>query len=450
MHARLYPVLFVFLIFWFFSNKQEHLHDLLDLYYCFKMYGIMPLEEYVANYDAILENKPFKFGNMKGKKLNKAKFFNDHSDYEVLLRKEIPEKYAKYFINENRKPSAQKDSDIMGVNNYHDDFEIEYPRSNNMNLSPIKSHTEKGVKDSEVLLGKSGKQIFSDNLNFFKNDNEDDTEKLMKSEYTLNLGDLNNHNDPFNEDMIQKKVPKYQKVEFNSELDKDLDISSLQIDDLDDLFEKTFKKLNKNSLNNKDGKELNSVIMKLVENLKDYKSENSKLKNDVNDMNLIIKDLNKLASVYKTKLKAYYLENRSLKSQLQNTHQPEFESSNSSAKIESVESIDSEIEALQMRKKLLTQKSNPQINISSLSDEIVKKLMNQLIQHNNGNHKSDEKHNQHQDCPFCETKPSKDSFIRDLFSDKSFKSQEQIIDLLAERLKSKLSQDGQTNLPEIW
>ncbi|TID18187.1 hypothetical protein CANINC_003928 [Pichia inconspicua] len=409
------------------------------------MYGIMPLEEYVANYDAILENKPFKFGNMKGKKLNKAKFFNDHSDYEVLLRKEIPDKYTKYFLDADNQPSNKKD--CHNFNDVYDDIEIEYPRSNNVNLSPIKSHTEKGIKDSEVLFHKRKLSDDFDFLKTLKTDN-DDTENLMKTEYTLNLGNLGKRDDQVN-CTKPRKMQDYQKI--SSMAEQKLDVSDLPIADLDELFEKTFKKLNKNSLDDKDGKELNLAVMKMVENLKDYRSENLKLKNDINDMDLIIKDLNKLASIYKSKLKSYYFENRNLKQQLQKTRQLRDDSIPSQNNIESVESIDNKIEALQMKKKLLTSDVNTKMNVSSLSDKIVEKLMAQLKQHNNENHFSAEKLNQHQDCPFCEVKTSKDVLFSDLFSNNSAKSQEQIIDLLAEKLKSKLNTGAQTaNLPEIW
>lgn len=409
------------------------------------MYGIMPLEEYVANYDAILENKPFKFGNMKGKKLNKAKFFNDHSDYEVLLRKEIPDKYTKYFVDSDNQPSNEKN--CHNFNDVYDDIEIEYPRSNNVNLSPIKSHTEKGIKDSEVLFHK---KKLSDDFDFLKTlkTDKDDTENLMKTEYTLNLGNLGKRDDQVN-CTKPRKMQDYQKI--SSMAEQKLDVSDLPIADLDELFEKTFKKLNKNSLDDKDGKELNLAVMKMVENLKDYRSENLKLKNDINDMDLIIKDLNKLASIYKSKLKSYYFENRNLKQQLQKTRQLRDESIPSQNNIESVESIDNKIEALQMKKKLLTSDVNTKMNVSSLSDKIVEKLMAQLKQHNNENHLSAEQLNQHQDCPFCEVKTSKDVLFSDLFSSNSAKSQEQIIDLLAEKLKSKLNTGAQTaNLPEIW
>lgn len=408
----------------------------------------MPLEEYVANYDAILESKPFKYGNMKGKVLNKSQFFNDHSDYEVLLRKDIPHKYDKYFSKEfvdqkEQKSRFQKRNDGFNPDNKGDDIEIEYARSNNINLSPIKSPMERGIKDSEVLLKKSHKNSISDTLDYLRSGNN--TEKLMSTDYSLDLGNLASKQKP-----IQKneKPSMYEKQSIRP--NPNLEFSDSQFDDSDETYEQTFKKLNKSSLINDDGKEVNSMIMKLMENLKDLKTENMKLQKDTNDMKFIIKDLNDLASAYKIKLKSYYLENKSLKSKLQHTilEQPQHKATPS---VNNLDSIDEQIKLLLKKKELLIQTSKQNVDLSSLSDDIVKKLMNQLKIHNSENHKEDECLGAHHNCPFCQTKPAEENLIQSLFSKDSFKSQESIIDLLAERLKSKMVQlDHGKDVPEIW
>lgn len=452
------------------------------------MYGIIPLEAYVANYDAILESKPFKYGNMKGKILNKSKFFKDHSDYEVLLRKEIPDKYTQYFNTpKDEQQPVELDDNIFNskveINDDEDDkyfdVEIEYPRSNNLNLSPIKSPMEKGVKDSEVLGKKfQGIELEDDTFHYLKSRNN--TENIMSAGYSLNLGNLSNFNE-------NKRMPSKSKIQ-NKTIQKENtnDVSDVQFEDLDDLYEQTFRKLNKSSLMNDDGKQLNLMIMKIMDNLKESKAENVKLRNNVNDMNMIIKDLNKLATVYKTKLKSYYLENKNLKGKVQSLlyeqaskpyvskteavmknnymEKNDVKSSvdetgkvHSSNETDEIDEIDKQIKRLQIQK---LQKKNelaqinhisPTADVSALSDEIVKKLMIQLKQHTNENHQVDKHANLHGDCPFCETKPNKENILSGLFGDVNLQSNENMIDLIAERLKSKMMQvDDVNDLPEIW
>ncbi|GMF06228.1 unnamed protein product [Ambrosiozyma monospora] len=75
------------------------------------MFDSLPIEQYDANMQAYYKKRPFPFGNMKGKVLNKSKFLDDGLDVELIMRRNVPPKYAKYFesptgndIDGSRKP----------------------------------------------------------------------------------------------------------------------------------------------------------------------------------------------------------------------------------------------------------------------------------------------------------------------------------------------------------
>lgn len=429
------------------------------------MYGIMPLEEYVANYDSILENKPFKFGNMKGKVLNKSRFFNDHSDYEVLLRENIPEKYQPYFESPVNSPTSLKKTNS-------DELDIEIGRSsNNLNLSPIKTNQENGVKDTEVLFKKSTKNHTND-VNLLKGKQNSN---VSTTDYSLDLGDLN-----------LKKKGRSSKV-----ADIDIDFT---VDNIDHLEGQHFKKLSRHSLEDNEGKKLNSMIQTLVTNLKDVKSENVNLRKNVDDLNAIVKDLNALVGNYKDKLRNYHRENKLLKLKLKNTlkaqneksivyekeYLPVIDKPDSADKDENIDidEIDEKIRELMSRRESLQKQSQAHTpNLEGLSDEIVNKLLSQLKEHskhdsrpelvekakNNENcprdhsHDSthdelrDDQHGIHRDCPFCEDSAKKASIPTFLLNSKnSDLSQEEIIELLAERLRVKMNIDASKSVPDIW
>lgn len=422
---------------------------------------MLPLEEYVANYDSILEDKPFQFGNMKGKVLDKSKFFNDHSDYEVLLRDQIPNKYSSYFYFPNNdseielgRSSIKENVNINGTKNNNKKV-----NSNKLNLSPIKNHSDNinsSIKDSEVLF----KKDYSSVPEYLQKDI-----KSSDTDFSLDLGDLDlpkNHK-RYNSN-LRKPSNSNSYIKSSNILQKSFDIN---IDDIDDFCEQTFKILNKNSLEDKDGKELNFMIQTLIENLKDLKSENSLLKSNSQEMKLIVNDLNKLINSYKSKLKSYYLENKTLKSKLNATLQQKLvtdsintiENIDQSNDTDNLDDIDKQIKKLkEKREKIVQAKSKKpftDINLSELSDNIVNRLLIQLQNHKNGNHSEASKHaldNDHQDCPFC-VKSKENDLFSTLFSNSSCKElgQNQIIELLAERIKMKLNTNTDNkNIPDIW
>ncbi|KAG0675596.1 component of the polarisome [Pichia californica] len=431
------------------------------------MYGIMPLEEYVANYDSILENKPFKYGNMKGKVLDKSKFFNDYSDYEILLRNEIPNKYFKYF-------------------NLNDDIEI--GRSNNkLNLSPIKNHQDNGVKESQVI---TKKETNLDSIDVSSSDNikkkesifYDDDDKANK-QFKLDLGDLNINK---KENYKQKKTSTLSPIKNSLNID-DLDIDGL---DIDDLYEKTFKLLNKNSLVDNEGKQLNKMIQLLLENMKSLKLENEKLSINSNNLKLIIKDLNGLVNNYKIKLREYYQENKELKLKLNsesskrsnkqrrnlvfenndnddNNKEEEEERGKDFDNIENddLDSIDQKIRFLQIKKKKLIERKNvnnvvPQPSIEEISNDIIQKVMQQL-QSSKGDDKKESNPqlhhthtttNDHDNCPFCNpiSKDNSNILFSKVLNPESNINLDDFIDILADRFKYKMNSVGDDSGPEIW
>lgn len=412
----------------------------------------MPLEEYVANYDSILEDKPFKFGNMKGKTLNKSKFFNDYSDYEILLRNEVPEKYNKYF-------------DDLSNNDNDNEIEIEIGRSNKnpLNLSPIKNNLDNGFKDSQVLSKKESKlENFSNNLENLYNDNDNiknNNGNKSKINFKLDLGDLN-----LNKNENKNKTN-------NSNINSNIEINDL--DNLDDLYEKTFKLLNKNSIIDNEGKQLNKMIQTLLDNMKSIKSENKKLNNNANDLKLIIKDLNSLITNYKLKLKSYYKENKHLKNVIEqqqygerrnikinnNDNIKNVKNNESFDEIDNdVDSIDRQIQLLQIKKRKLLERTNRQTqnslpSIDDLSKDIMEKIMKQLNDHNNKNQKSIHDNDvDHENCPFC-TSNSKDSniLLSKVLNSNSDINLDEFIELLADRFKFKMDINNNTNpLPDVW
>lgn len=415
------------------------------------MYGIMPLEEYVANYDSILENKPFKYGNMKGKKLDKSKFFNDYSDYEILLRNEVPPKYYKYF-------------DDFSSDSMIDDIEI--GRSNNLNLSPVKNHQENGVKDSELLSKKESK-LESDSTTLFRNLKK----SLVNDEnsFSLDLGnpDLpNSINRKRNLPAKSLKTNPTSNHKFHTSDTSEID----GLEDFDALYEKTFKLLNKNSLVDKEGKQLNMMIQSLLETLKTIKDENIQYKANSENMKLIIKDLNSLINSYKTKLRDYFEENRSLKTMIKDERKTarDIKSSNISRntfEIESddLQSIDKQIYLLQVKRQRLIERKKmiretKEVSLDDLSEDIVQKLLKQLQEHSGHRdesmNSSDTGNGNHNDCPFCKKESNQsDNLLTKLLSTSHTSSldQDEVIDLLASRIKFKLdtSNDGK-KLPDIW
>lgn len=416
------------------------------------MYGIMPLEQYVANYDSILENKPFKYGNMKGKKLDKSKFFNDYTDYEILLRNDVPQKYFKYFDD----PSDNRIDDV------------EIGRSNKLNLSPVKGHQENGIKDSE-LLSKKESNSENDPTILFKN-----LKKSLANDennFSLDLGELNLSNSSNR----KKSLPAESRStnpQYNFKLNNSHKFDFDKFEDFDALCEKTFKLLNKNSLVDKEGKELNMMIQSLLETLKTVNEENTRLKSNSNNLKLIIKDLNSLINSYRSKLRDYYEENRSLKAMINNEKKynrnskssgsyrnyPEVEDGEETE--DDLKSIEKQIYLLQVKRQRLINKENDKdnaTNLSSLSEDIVRRLMKQLQDHNNHMNKNlkcvavDETH---ENCPFCkkESKQSNDLLSSLLSNSKtSSLNQEEIIDLIASRIKNKLdSSNVDKNIPDIW
>ncbi|KAG0687923.1 component of the polarisome [Pichia californica] len=427
----------------------------------------MPLEEYVANYDSILENKPFKYGNMKGKVLDKSKFFNDYSDYEILLRNEIPNKYFKYF-------------------NLNDDIEI--GRSNNkLNLSPIKNHQDNGVKESQVI---TKKETNLDSIDVSSSDNikkkesifYDDDDKANK-QFKLDLGDLNINK---KENYKQKKTSTLSPIKNSLNID-DLDIDGL---DIDDLYEKTFKLLNKNSLVDNEGKQLNKMIQLLLENMKSLKLENEKLSINSNNLKLIIKDLNGLVNNYKIKLREYYQENKELKLKLNsesskrsnkqrrnlvfenndnddNNKEEEEERGKDFDNIENddLDSIDQKIRFLQIKKKKLIERKNvnnvvPQPSIEEISNDIIQKVMQQL-QSSKGDDKKESNPqlhhthtttNDHDNCPFCNpiSKDNSNILFSKVLNPESNINLDDFIDILADRFKYKMNSVGDDSGPEIW
>lgn len=411
----------------------------------------MPLEEYVANYDSILENKPFKYGNMKGKKLDKSKFFNDYSDYEILLRNEVPPKYYKYFDDH------LSDSMI-------DDIEI--GRSNKLNLSPVKKHQENGVKDSELLSKKESK-LESDSTTLFRNLKK----SLVNDEnsFSLDLGNLDIPNSNNRKRNLPAKLLKTNPTgnrKLNTFETPEID----EVEDFDALYEKTFKLLNKNSVVDNEGKQLNLMIQSLLETLKTVKDENIQFKANSENMKLIIKDLNSLINSYKSKLRDYYEENKSLKTMIKNERKmtrniksSDTTRNNIDVENDDLKSIDEQIYLLQVKRQRLMEREklnreSKEINLGNLSEDIVRKLMKQLQEHNG--HMDDNKNatptsnENHDSCPFCKkNSKTSDNMLTKLLSNSQMTSldQDEIIDLLASRIKFKLdtSNDGK-KLPEIW
>ncbi|GMM27311.1 hypothetical protein DAMA08_000270 [Martiniozyma asiatica (nom. inval.)] len=116
----------------------------------------LPLDSYISNYEAILCDKPLIYGNMKGLTLNKDKFFRDHSDYEVLMRKEIPSKYKKYFskVADN---VDEEENEYSEGNSDNESFEIEFGRG--LQLSPKKNWHQDAQKEGMLNLDLKGKKV---------------------------------------------------------------------------------------------------------------------------------------------------------------------------------------------------------------------------------------------------------------------------------------------------
>lgn len=456
-----------------------------------RMYGIMPLEQYVGNYDSILENKPFQFGNMKGKILNKSRFFNDHSDYEVLLRTNVPGKYFKYFDTAG---PVSGSSDIEVCRSHLGKSSV--PSSSRLNLSPIKNHSDNGVKDSEVLLGKQPSSGSRNQSSYNRKENE----------YTLNLGDLNevshspepqprdayeykstarfrsenqNKSQPKTKNKIANK-DKYENTNrnqpheyghgFDTSVSLD-DVTELRRGNMDHIYDEAFKVLGNSSLVDDKGKQLNVLIRNLIENLQDLKRKNSSLASNNNDLNMIIKDLNSLIVSYKSKLNSYYTENKSLKAKLASASKllhkqdsvipksSEPNSMNHRQDIDSmcdIEEIDKQITLLQKKKSDLMKRKKLVIptDLSQLSDDIVNKLLAKLQSHNEDNHTEsrNSQANINFDCPFCDVSKKEDLFSSLLSNSTNNQlSQEKMIDLLAERINLKLNKDNSSKaIPDIW
>lgn len=82
-------------------------------------FDALPLDQYKANYAAIIHGKPMPYGNMKGKVLDRELFRRDYDDFDLLLRKNVPAKYALYFKGDkpyNLSPVKKTKPKIPSVN----------------------------------------------------------------------------------------------------------------------------------------------------------------------------------------------------------------------------------------------------------------------------------------------------------------------------------------------
>ncbi|GMG55821.1 unnamed protein product [Ambrosiozyma monospora] len=145
------------------------------------MFDSLPIEQYDANMQAFNRKKPFPYGNMKGKVLNNAKFLDDGLDVELIMRRNVPSKFFKYFesptgnnINESqsfttpttRKPTRTTDNTNKNDLTHFDEDTLEFGRTetdhnNNYSnfdykLSPHKLRQFSGSTEKETQQIGSG------------------------------------------------------------------------------------------------------------------------------------------------------------------------------------------------------------------------------------------------------------------------------------------------------
>ena len=435
------------------------------------MYGILPLDEYVANYDALLESKPFKYGNMRGRVLNKSKFFNEHSDYEVLLRNDIPEKYTKYF----ECPTSILVDDVEVGRSAVKSHGI---RSTNINLSPRKHQPEVGYKTSEVLHRHSGASPDEDLKSFNWNDEnyalfDNYSKKSTDKSHSLDLGDLKLSS---TSKANAKPATKDAKPQFKNKGPEPLlrtRQTVIDVDDIDHLCDQTFQRLNKTSLIDEEGEKLNVMIKTLTGKLKEAHAENSILRSNIDNSKIIIEDLNGLVVNYKQKLKAYYSENKMLKRKIHEQEQSNdlstykyaghdsynessnVKTSNTNRMPSTLDSLDEQIKMLHIRRRELADAekrsttNSSQLNAEELSENIVKHLFEQLKAHNHHSesikHETEDAH----ECPFCDQQKAQNIFDDLKLSSAGNLSQSQMIEIIADRIQEKLSGKEKAK-PDVW
>lgn len=398
------------------------------------MYDALSTPDYFDNYHSLLEDRPLVCGNLKGQRLNKSAFFKDHSDYEVLLRNKIPERYWRYF------EAASEDEQEA-------DVDIELGRSNAANTSPQRRSiwSNDGIKETKT------------------------------DEINLNLGSLKlNKAKTHSDDSLGSSL----KLEFDSSAPRDVAKGKKSVDFLTTKINE-YKKLPSKTRPADLDSNLESLTNQLVSENSHLKSQNSRLMSKLNAANDIIKYQTSAYETIRSKLKSYVFKyNRANKviQKLQNSDTtPSDHEEEEDFKSSQIEEIDRQISQLQEQKRNLINDQKRKLELESkltnstvvnisLTPELAKIMAQKILNSDptpepdheskvelNIPSKSKGFHPNLKDCPFCQPDVAPTTILNS--SALSESQWDALLIHLTDKIQknSNLNQNGNSNKrAELW
>lgn len=404
------------------------------------LFDALGTPQYFQNYKALLSGEPLPNGNLRGRTLDKNAFFRDYSDYEVLLRNDIPEKYWGYF-NE-------------------DDY-------------------------SDIEIGRGGINVSPQRKSIWSNDGIKETKTDE-----LNLGNLKLNKSK----QTKKKQPiKELSESFNLEFESDT-INNINMNKKVDFNIKSneYKKLPNKTKPTEFDNHLETLTNQLVKANSELKFENGSLIKKLDAANDIIKYETNAYESIREKLKVYvtkYKKATKVIQQLQlkgELHSDPINIPSSSSveigeteleneyKIPEVDEINTQIAELKAKRSQLIMERKLRISKKSQLKDLESKLTNSTIVNINipldlakviaqkmlnidtdvKSETTEENHHSkfHPDldnCPFCETSSNKEEEV--LKSTNMSKQQwDSLLQYLTERISSNLSTNSPLKNSEVW
>lgn len=400
------------------------------------LYDALATQEYFANYEALLAGEPLPHGNLRGKRLDKNAFFKDNSDYEVLLRKDVPSKYWGYFTD--------------------DDMEIEVGRGP-VSVSPQRRSiwSNDGVKETKT-----------DELNLgsLKLDKKEHTPE-NNSKTGIKPGSLRSSSESFNLEFESDAInPK--KVDFSIKSNE-------------------YKKLPEKTRPTEVDNHLEALTNQLVKENGELRAENKILASKLDAANDIIKYETNAYETIREKLKVYVTKYRKAEKMIKRmeleSEKREVQENDEENAVENefitqqVQDIDTQIAELREKraqivsherinrmreaelKTLESKLTNSTVLNINISPELAKMIAQKLL----GNmeteplekkSEADASHNvSHQtfhadveNCPFCKTLPSKDTIFNT--TNMSQSQWDTLVDHLTEKVRENLGNKS----ADVW
>lgn len=415
------------------------------------LFDALGTPQYFQNYEALLAGDPLPHGNLRGRKLDKNAFFKDHSDYEVLLRNDIPEKYWEYF-------DGNRDDDDDG--------------------------------DSEIEIGRGGVNISPQRRSIWSNDGIKETKT---DELNLNLGNLKLNN------LKQKRQPIAEPSEsFKLDFESDSNIKQDKKVDFN-IKSNKYKKLPNKTKPTELDNHLETLTNQLVKENAQLKYENESLINKLDAANDIIRYETDAYESIREKLKIYVMKYKKASKVIQRVQSRGEEihsdppidissdrelslSVDNELNIPEVDQIDTQIAELKAKKSqiilerklklskesklrdLESKLTNSTIVNINIPADLAKLLAQKMLNMESNSIKQDDKQDDKQDikqedhhhkfhpdtdnCPFCKSSNEEDDILKS--TNMSKQQWDSLLQYLTERIGSNLATNPSIKDPEVW